>query len=410
MSWKNWWWAGGGRTTAGGTLPASSPQATRLNWLYDLSDGSIQSATFRQFHTAQSGFTTCRLVYANSYGLSGAPDPITIRASVETGNFNSDPTGASTTCTRVTFGGASSKTLAAGETVISDPVTVTVSAAAAYCTRTHVAVATLGQKWPTCIPLVAQYSATASYPWGYDPGSDKTGGGATTSGAGAASPCSPLAVLGEGANPIVVIVGDSIPTGYVENLSVNNPYGWPDWAFGSARSSYGCIRLTVPSMGAGGWAASPIGVHSLAVVAAVAAKNAICTLGINDLNNAHVTAATLQASLQAAWAALKAAGVTKVFQTTLTPVTTSIDNWSTTLNQVPFADEITRVAVNTWIRTTPAGCDGYFDLADVCESARNSGKWVATGAAFYATADGIHPIGPTLHQPMGQAIGLGGFV
>ena len=34
---------------------------------------------------------------------------------------------------------------------------------------------------------------------------------------------------------------------------------------------------------------------------------------------------------------------------------------------------------------------GYIEIADAAESARNSGKWKVTGAAGYATADGIHP-------------------
>jgi hypothetical protein len=48
----------------------------------------------------------------------------------------------------------------------------------------------------------------------------------------------------------------------------------------------------------------------------------------------------------------------------------------------------------------------YFEIADTVESSRNSGKWVVTGAANYATADGIHPA-PAGHTLMSQGIPAG---
>lgn len=381
------------------------PQAMRVNSGSLLSDGSVQSATYRQFHRSPGGFTQVRLAFLNGTGSAGPPAAITVKASVETGNFAADPTGATTACSPVTFGGLTSVTLAPGEIALSDVLLKTVAPGATFCTRTFVSVGTLGQRWPVAQqPLVAQYPAIVDYPWGYDASVDKTAGGATTSGVSPFSPYTASAILGLSATakPCVAVIGDSIAQGTGEGTSANIPYGFPDWSVNAASFSY--CRLAVSGLAANGWPASAIGTQALAFLQAIGCTHAISQLGINDLTGTPPTLVTMQGRLQAIWAALRGAGVGKVYQTTLTPASTSTDSWATLVNQTPYAAESIRVGVNNWIRTTPGGLDGFFEIADVCESARNSGKWVVDGTAFYATAEGIHPNGPLLTHPMGTAI------
>lgn len=376
-----------------------------------MSDGSVQSATYRQFHHSPAGFTSARLLFMNATGTTGPAATITVKASIETGNFAADPTGATTSCTPVLFAGANSVTLAPGQFALSDPVAKTVGVNGLFCTRSYVSVGTLGQRWPVSQqPGVAVYPATGTYPWGYDPSVDKTAGGATTSPAASSmSPFAPTAVLGlaAGATPFVVVIGDSIAQGTGEDTSTNDPYGFPDWSFQTA--AFGYLRLAASGLGANGWPASAIGVQALALIAALGVTHAINELGVNDLTGTPPTLLAMQTRLQAIWAALRSAGVGKVYQTTITPISTSTDAWATLVNQTPYAAESIRVGLNNWIRGVPAGLDGVFELADVCESSHNSGKWVVNGSPNYATAEGVHPNGPLLSHPMGSAIPPGTF-
>lgn len=76
--------------------------------------------------------------------------------------------------------------------------------------------------------------------------------------------------------------------------------------------------------------------------------------------------------------------------TTLPPVSTSTDSWATTTNQTTVASNSVRVSVNGYARGIPSGYVGYFEFANACESAQNSGLWAVTGAAFGYTVDGTH--------------------
>lgn len=387
------------------------PQASRTNNGSLLSDGTVQSATYRQFHHSPAGFTTARLLFMNATGSAGPASTITVKASIETGNFAADPTGATTSCTPVLFGGVNSVVLAPGEFALSDPVAKTVGVNGIFCTRSYVAAGTLGQRWPVAQqPGVAVYAATAAYPWGYDASVDKTAGGATTSPAASSmTPFCPTAVLGlaAGATPFVAVIGDSIADGTGEDTSANDPYGFADWS--SQHAAFGYMRLAVSGLAANGWPASAIGSQALALMNFMGVTHAVNELGVNDLTGTPPTLLTMQGRLQSIWASFRAAGVGKVYQTTITPITTSSDNWATLVNQTPYAAESIRVVLNNWIRTVPAGLDGFFEMADVCESSHNSGKWVVNGTPFYATAEGIHPNGPLLTTPMGAAMPAGTF-
>jgi lysophospholipase L1-like esterase len=140
---------------------------------------------------------------------------------------------------------------------------------------------------------------------------------------------------------------------------------------------------------------------------------AICEYGINDLYDLGNNDVVVRGNLLKVWIELSVRGM-KVYQTTITPRSTSTDGWVTTANQTPQNATIVawRTTVNDWIRagspidpTTKAAVavgtsgallagqaghplTGYFEIADLAETARNSSIWKAG-----YTTDGLHPTG-----------------
>ena len=149
------------------------------------------------------------------------------------------------------------------------------------------------------------------------------------------------------------------------------------------------------------------------------ARNAVLGMGVNDIG-AGRSLEQIKADMIELWSKardhISAGG--RLFQTTITPSTTSTDSFATLANQAPAnnfstAGNGTREQLNDWLRdgaplqgaaaaeigtaeALRAG-DGthplhaILDMADAVESARNSGKWRVDGTAFKWTIDGIHP-------------------
>lgn len=148
------------------------------------------------------------------------------------------------------------------------------------------------------------------------------------------------------------------------------------------------------------------------------ATDVIELLGANDFGNSAGTAWTTVANrkLQAAtpW---KAAGK-RVWIHTLPPTyVTTTDNWATEANQTPGPASPARVTYNNWTRggapidpatklAVPVGTAGaltygqaghphagYFEVADLIESARDSGRWMPSSSlpgGGRPTSDGLH--------------------
>jgi lysophospholipase L1-like esterase len=144
----------------------------------------------------------------------------------------------------------------------------------------------------------------------------------------------------------------------------------------------------------------------------------LTNLGINDLSGV-ITLAALQVLGIAAWFDF-ARYSARVWQTTITPHTSSSDTWATAANQTPFTNNAIRIAYNDWIRdgapmlngvavaagssapgTIRAGAAGhplagYFEVADAVEVdsagtlTRNGGRW-KVGSVYTTDAQGIHP-------------------
>lgn len=130
---------------------------------------------------------------------------------------------------------------------------------------------------------------------------------------------------------------------------------------------------------------------------------ALFNYGTNDLALTSKTVDQIKAYYLDNWKAAKMRGM-RVYQTTITPRTTSTDSWSTVGNQTPinarhgFGPTSERAVLNDWIRSMPSPhLDGYIDVADVVETERNSGYWRPK-----TTDDGIHPVRET-HIAMAEA-------
>jgi hypothetical protein len=108
-------------------------------------------------------------------------------------------------------------------------------------------------------------------------------------------------------------------------------------------------------------------------------------MGINDIGSGR-SASQIKGDLET----IIAAFTKPVYVATIEPQSSSSDDWATVANQTPDANNSVRTALNGNIRSGLAGAAGYIEFADIVETARDSGKWKVTGAAFGYTSDGLH--------------------
>ena len=208
------------------------------------------------------------------------------------------------------------------------------------------------------------------------------------------------AVLGlteEADPPSCVIIGSSSAWGQGEDF--NTPTAPADRGYLArfVSTNFGYSVLAAGSQSAAQWVADPS--RRLAFLAAVRPSIVISQLGTNDIGNGN-SFDTILNNLLALWQSIANLGI-KVYPTTFTPRTTSTDAWATTTNQTVGANEVVRVQINDFIRSTPGPCSGFLEVADIAEAARNSGKWKVTGGAW--TSDGVHT---TRHAEIAAGLSL----
>ena len=353
-------------------IPVASRARLPFNFSGPLSDGVVMGGTSRVFHTMTATAHGLILGFPNFYNNAGqetpGPNAITVSASVEIAFGVFVP---------VHFNGQASVTIQPGAMVYSDPVGVNLVKGATFWTRTHVTVASAGMKFPVALYSNlngegADYSATPV---------DKTASGTVTSGT-TTHMYEPGVILGAPKVPggaVILGVGDSIMAGSGDSGAAGLDTGWFLRAINNA---YPTHLVAYASEAPLSWTSSS-GIYSArrkATVERVGATHIVCEHGING-----VSATGWQANIDALWAQLAIYGL-PIYQTTLTPKTTSTDAWATAGNQAVSADEARRVAFNTYVRTTPSPLAGYIEVADYAETSRNSGIW---RAAY--TTDGLHP-------------------
>jgi hypothetical protein len=348
------------------------------------SNGTDTSGNYRLLHAALVGFHAPRLVYTNAINNNGSEadgaNSITVRASIEY------PTG---TFFPVWFNGKRDVVIEPGATVTSDPVGFSAGPAilANFYTRTYVSVASAGMTWP-----LGQTAATNE---GGEHGTsitDKTTTGTIT--ATYERLYGPAAILGipEQVKPFVAIVGDSIAAGY--NDTYDNSF-----------LVQALVALGIPfiNLAAGSEVPSKWGANSGRLRRAPLLQYCTHVIFEDGINGLGTTWANIQTNQQAAWDYLNAQGL-KVIQTTITPQTTSTDTWKSTTNQTKNANESLRLQLNALIRTKPTPLWGIVEVADIAETARDSGYWNFDGAtASKWTSDGTHP-SPYAHSQISTGI------
>lgn len=171
-------------------------------------------------------------------------------------------------------------------------------------------------------------------------------------------------------------IGSHGGLGYVEKMLDVHGYPYARYAKPSLKASDLVSNISKPQ----------------AFFAALSFSDAIQQLGINDLTLGSESVATVLADHQTIYGLF---GSAHIFQTTLLPVTTSSDFWTTTSGQTfnsPTNGTLGSLnTLNDTIRTPPANVFRVLDAADVAMTSRDSDIWIAPPQP---TPDGIHPIPP----------------
>jgi lysophospholipase L1-like esterase len=390
-------------------IPVADRAAPQFAFTSQLSDGTVTAGTSRIRHTAT---VTCRRIvcaFSNWYNNNGTeqdgPQDITVSFSVEP---------ATTKIVQGYFGGQRSVVIKPGGTIFSDPIGVNLARGQLFFTRTYISIATAATKFPQ-----GGYTTVAANGEGHNyavGGADLTAAGAGAVPTTAARVFSAAAVLGLPMTPgqsVVGIVGDSISGGTGDTGT------WLDggWVLRALNLNYSFQQVSMPSQVVDGWYAQEGLTKSRqqSVLETVNPTHLICALGVNGLSAGAATWQSLMigTGLKGAWSVLQSFGV-PLYQTTITPQTTSTDSWATVINQTVAnsTNETARLAINDWLRdgapitaapiaggvaasigavALRAGQSGHplagvIEVADLAESARNSGKWNAN-----YTSDGTHP-------------------
>lgn len=344
--------------------------------------------TSRSTHKVRAAATDLTLTYGNY--LSGA---ITVGAAVEIGG----------TVYQLTSGGQAKITLAQGQFAMFGPFTASLAAGDTLPVRTFYSVPA-----GAALPVVQGTNGTASLGEGEMLGQDLTlpGSGAITANGGYGS--GPLTIKGTipASTVAVAVLGDSITERGNDTATVykafiaramnatSRPYtNYAVWGQALAHM----VVNGAPSLSWNIQIGTTIDAHT----------HVISAYGRNDMGSA---VAGVKTNFKDVWT-LAAANGRKVWQTTITPSSSSTDGWATVASQTANADNVTRVDVNNWIRdgaplingtptatgaTDPAAIRagatghplaGFIEVADTVESARNSGLW----KAGTLTDDGVHP-------------------
>lgn len=346
-------------STAVGSIAANT---TSIREHYSHPDGAITSLKF-----VDVGW------YYDSNGTPVNADSRSIKRYVEY------PQG---TFTQITWSNATSVTVGAGALVSSDMVGVIIPVGTKFWERTVNLTSTV-----TNFPLIELPASSVTI--GVDDGNDLTdkgnsgtitvSSGVTTFGAAAV-----MGTVGVANARSFVIVGDSLA------------FGFGDGGIGAKHSSgflaraldvhgYPYAKITRSGMRATQFLASLAA--PTAFINALGFTDMIQSLGINDLKTGSRSQAQLLADHQTIYGLFSGK---RIYQTTLTPVSTSTDGWATTANQTPDpSGTLSQInSINAAIRAVPANVNVVIEVADACMSARDSDIWSAPPVA---APDGIHP-------------------
>jgi len=299
----------------------------------------------------------------------------------------------------VTFGGSPSAVMGAGAPLVSDPVTLPVTA---------FGIVEITYYLPGKVVLTTLHDDNAN-PSRYTPGENFSGNADKSMTMGNRPFLAGIDVLGAKARPVVVAVGDSI----TDNPSCANDAAmlcrWPD-VLARRMAKAGMPHVVVSQAISGnrvlapGWGPSTLARLDRDVLSIPGVTHIVLLEGVNDIGNSgrvrdgmtgpSISAADLIAGYRQIILRAHERGI-KVIGMTILPFE-GANYWSP-------EREAVRVAVNDWIRTSGA-FDGVIDMDAVMGE---PGHLTRLAAALQG-GDNLHPDGRG-HTRMGEAIDLGLF-
>lgn len=392
-----------------------------------LSDGVKTWAIVQRVHRVEQACADFSLLYVNAgsdehfAAPAGIPsNAITIATTVwkQSGNPNLGGTPVD-----VTFGGATSYSLTPEQILTSDVIAGPFAAGDLVWERTLVQVAA-GGRWPLGTRTV--WNSTDGYRTGTGagPSTDYLHTGTVTPQSGTYThfaACGSLSTSLVGATPVVGFIGTSIAEGY--NDQAHNAH------FVQACNARNVPVVRVAHGGSSALRWNLSGNHEIRMALLGQATDVVVEHLTNDFQNSltnppiptvtdWVNCATRLRTLHKM---LSDAGK-RAYQLTGCPsYNKSTDGWATVGSQSANDKDIVRTMTNAWIR---AGCPekagvpvvpgtsgaipspyltGWFEVADVVETARDSGVWKQG-----MTADGIHPTSAG-HAAVAATIDLSGI-
>jgi hypothetical protein len=357
--------------------------------------GPVSTATqcmARSYHVAKDNLTSIKIAWAGWAVLTSDSTPtgtgqetaasaaLTVSASVEF------PVG---TFTQVLFSGSANGSIATGATLFSDATTVSIPEGSQFFVRTYLrSSGSSGNGMPFLGP------GTVTSPT-YNAGGEaldcatsvtnQTLSGTVTANIPNAD-IYPVAIVGTTTKPCFFIAGDSIGMGSGDTIDQSGDAG-P--IARSLQGKYAYINMAVQ----GDLASFAKTNYAKRGALVQFCKNAISEYGVNDVFVGLSTQSQLQSDLGTVWGILATDGASKIFQSTITPETTSTDGWATPINQalLSSAQNTVRNAVNAYVRQVPAPLTGFLEIANQIELVNGVGLWNAPGGGEPYTADGIHP-------------------
>jgi hypothetical protein len=327
--------------------------------------GTHKEIMSRSRHGVVHGVRWLKLVFPNfkqSEEPTGADATITAAIEYPEGVF-----------TQVTFSGATTGTIPDGDLLESDPIPIIVPDGGAYIFVRSKLVHPIGIVYHPRAGLTALGEAAT---YGASGVADQTMGGTIvpTGGVNGNILYGPIAILGHARCKSAALIGDSRVQGGVDaiNGTGQNHVGELARSFGD---DYAYANLGIASSNASEFASAD---SKIVQLARAYFTHVVGNWGINDLNNGFSVADTL-ANIQTVRALIGR----PYFHCTVAPRSTG--SWESTASQTTHVTNTKRVQLNNLLRAVPSGMAGVFELADVVESARDSGLWTPT-----YTSDGLH--------------------